>query len=140
MMKFTKRALSALFMSMAITFAATQAHAVSIKDNMKQIKILYKEISASVNDPSKNAKSAADAAEIAKHFADAQTQVPETISDLPAEEQADAIADYKSMIQQEIDFATALQKAFDSGNNPLAASLLQKMDGVKKDGHKKYAD
>jgi L-lactate utilization protein LutB len=140
MMKSTKRTLSVLFLSMAITFAAVQAHAVSIKDNMKQIKNLYKEIAASVNDPSKNAKSAADAAEIAKHFADVQTQVPDTISDLPVEEQADAIADFKSMIQQEIDFATALEKAFDAGDNKLAADLLQKMDAVKKEGHKKYSD
>lgn len=135
-----KRSLSVIFVSMAFTLAAAQVHAASIKSNMKQIKALYKEISASVNDPSKNAKSAVNAAEIAKHFADAQTQVPETIEDLPAAEQADAIADYKSMIQQEIDYATALQKAFDSGDNPLAAKLLQQMDGVKKEGHMKYSD
>ncbi|MFL5813473.1 MAG: cytochrome b562 [Bdellovibrionia bacterium] len=132
--------LSVLFLSMAITFAAAQAHAVSIKDNMKQIKTLFKGISTAVADSTKNAKSAADAAEIAKLFSAVQGEVPESISDLPADEQPAAIEDYKAMIQQEIDFATALQKAFDSGNNQLAAKLLQQMDGVKKDGHKKYAD
>jgi hypothetical protein len=138
-----KRTLS-FFMSLALApafmIAAVQAHAASIKDDMKQIKNLYKEISAAVSDPSKNAKSAANAADIAKLFADAQTGVPEAISDLPAEEQADANADFKSMIQQEIDYANALQKAFDSGNNSLAAEILQQMDGVKKEGHKKYSD
>lgn len=139
-MKSVKLTLSILFLSVSFSLAAGHASAASIKNDMKQIKALYKEISASVNDPSKNAKSAADAAEIAKLFADAQTGTPDTIADLPAEEQADAIADFKSMIQQEIDFAASLQKAFDSGDNKLAADLLQKMDGVKKEGHKKYSD
>lgn len=145
-MKPTNRALSVIFVmlvslvSAAFTFSTAQAHNALIHNDMKQIKVLYKEIAASVSDSTKNAKSAADAAEIAKLFADAQTGTPEAISDLPAAEQADAIADYKSMIQKEIDFATSLQKALDSGDNSLATKILQQMDGVKKEGHEKYSD
>jgi hypothetical protein len=107
---------------------------------MKHIKQLFKGISATVSDPAKNAQNAADAASIANIFATVEDQVPDSISSLPAGEQAAALADYKDMIRREVDFATSLEKAFETNNNSLASSILQQMDDLRKDGHEKYAD
>jgi hypothetical protein len=39
-----------------------------------------------------------------------------------------------------VDYALSLEKAFESGDNAKAASILQQMDDLRKDGHEKYAD
>lgn len=131
-----------LMSTLTLAFVLSTAHAnpASLEDNMKHIKTLFKGISASVKDPSKNAQSAADAATIANLFTVVEGQVPDSILDLPANEQKAALDDFKSMIQQEVDFSIALEKAFESGDNAKAASLLQQMDDLRKEGHEKYSD
>lgn len=133
---------TALISTLALVFSIAAAHAdtASLKDNMKHIRALVKGITAVVSDPSKNKQSAADAASIANLFMTAEGQVPDSISELPANEQAAALDDYKSMIQHEVDYALSLEKAFETGDNAKAASILQQMDDLKHDGHAKYAD
>lgn len=133
---------TALISTLALVFCIAAAHAdtASLKDNMKHIKSLFKGISAAVNDPSKNKQSAADAASIANLFMTVEGQTPESISALPANEQAAALEDYKTMIQHEVDYALSLEKAFENGDNAKAAGILQQMDDLKHEGHEKYAD
>jgi len=139
-----KRVLSILSLAFVFTFSLAYADPVSqtssIKDNMKHIKQLFKGISSTVSNPAKNAQNAADAASIANLFATVEDQVPDSISSLPAGEQTAALADYKSMIHHEVDLATSLEKALETNDNATAASILQQMDSLRKDGHEKYAD
>jgi hypothetical protein len=130
----------ALTLSAAHADSTSPASPTSLKDNMKHIKQLFKGISATVSNPSKNAQNAADAASIANLFAAVEDQVPDSISSLPADEQTAALADYKSMIHHEVDLATSLEKALETNDNATAASILQQMDSLRKDGHQKYAD
>jgi hypothetical protein len=130
----------ALFAASSANATALSTSALSLKGNMKQIKHLFKRVVAAVNDPSKNTQSAADAASLVALFSTVEDQVPDTISSLPAAEQPAALADYKSLIQKEVEAATALEHAFESGDNAAAALILKEMDDVRRDGHEKYSD
>jgi hypothetical protein len=132
----------AAFSTLALVYTLSIAHAdvASLKDNMKHIKQIFKAISTAVSDPSKNAQSSADAASLVNLFGAVEGQTPESISSLPASEQPAALEEFKTLIHHEVELATALQKAFDSNNNSMAADLLRQMDAVRKDGHLKFAD
>jgi hypothetical protein len=129
-----------LFLALALSISAAHADAPSLKDNMKQIRTHVKALGANVGDASKNVQSAADAKALIELFAAAESQIPDSITALPAAEQAAAVADYKSLIQHEIDLATALEKAFEANDNASAAKILGQMDDTKKEGHQKYND
>jgi hypothetical protein len=112
----------------------------SLKNNMKQIGTIYKALAVSVKDLSQNAQSAAKAGNLVQLFGLVMQQVPDTISSLAPDQQAAALADFKRMIQIEIDHAMALEKAFESNDNAAALSIITEMGATKKEGHSKYND
>jgi hypothetical protein len=129
-------ALAALFVS-ALAFA-DPAPAPTIASEMKQISALVKQISAAISDSTKDAQTAALAAELPALFATCQGLVPDAIASLPADQQAAAIADYKSLLQNEIDDANKLTQDLQAGDNADAATVLADMNSTKKEGHGKY--
>jgi hypothetical protein len=131
-----------VFFAMSLFLTVAQADTgpttLNLGSSMKQIGILVKSISTSINDSSKNSDSASSAEQLVTLFASVQTQVPDFITSLPADQQEAAIADFKSMIQQEIDLSQALDKAFQTNDNAGAALILNKMQELKHQGHSKY--
>jgi len=110
----------------------------SLKDNMGAIGKLVKSITLSVNDKTKNAASAAQAKQLELLFTAVLAQEPDTIAQLPQNQQAPALAQFKTLIQQEITDSQRLETAFASSDNATAGTILQSMQDDKKTGHDKF--
>lgn len=129
-----KLSLALLFLISLPAFAA----APTLQDNMKAIGKLFKTVSATVANSAQNSANAAAADQMLALFTAVRSQVPDAITSLPAASQAAAIADYQSIIDQEIANATALKADFAAGNNSAAAVVVTSMNSAKRDGHTKY--
>ena len=133
-MKNIVKSLGVVFLIGSIATAAP-----AIKDNMDAINTLVNSITASVTVTSKNSANSASAKQIADQFKIVLTLVPTSISSMPDGASKDAaLADFKNLIQTEIDNATALETAFDKNDNTTASGILQQMASIKSVGHSKY--
>jgi len=133
--------LTLVLMTLSLTATsafAQDASAASLKQNMKQIGTLFKAMSTTINDSSKNQDNAKAADQILGLFKLVINQVPDAIEQMPSDQQAAAITDFKSLIQKEIDYTTQLENAFLSNDNAAAAKIYQEMKDTKADGHQKY--
>ena len=104
------------------------AELLSLKANMKQTSALLKQVTQSVNDSTKNAANADNAAKMIELFKTARNQTPGVGSFL----------EYQSLIDQCIAEFTNLQKAFQNNDNKEALSTIQKLNQIKKEGHDKF--
>ncbi len=122
------------------SFAQEMGSSTSLKQNMKQLGVLFKAIGSSVGDSTQNAKNAANCEQMNELLKIVLQQTPDTIAELPDSEKAAALEDYQNMIQQEIVFLGQLHDAFANNDNQQAASILQKMGDLRKDGHGKFKE
>ena len=99
----------------------------SLKDNMSAIGKAVKAITLAVNDKTQNSASAAQAKKLEQLFTAVLSQEPDKIAQMPADQQAPALAQYKTLIQQEITDSQRLQTAFATNDNASAAAILQDM-------------
>jgi hypothetical protein len=128
-----------LLAALCLSFGANVAAAApSLKENMKALGGLFKQISADVNNPAKNVESAGSAGKMVAIYVPLLEQVPDSVAGLPANEREAAIAEYKRIIQQQTKDATALRDAFLANDNVGASTLLQRMNADRKDGHAKF--
>jgi hypothetical protein len=135
---FMKRLTHFLLTSTLLLSVSVLAAIPTLKENMGALGKLSKAISQTVNDPSKNAASAAQADQMVKLFVAVRDQVPDTITQLPPDRRPAAIAEYKSIIQREIDGATALAAAFRANDNVRASTILHEMLNDRQTGHEKF--
>ena len=110
----------------------------SLKQNMKQIEKNLKAIAAAINDASQNQNIATLAEQAAELFQTAYSQVPESVSDLPAGQQQEAMQGYQQEIQKGIDLCTQLQNALLNNDNATAMQLLKTLSQLKQEGHDQY--
>ena len=108
----------------------------SLHDTMKAMSRALKSIDAS--DASKNAASAQAADQIADLSIHAKSFAPDAIKEVPADKRADALARYKSMMDQTAATAHQLADAFRKGDNAKAVGLMKALDDEKKRGHGEY--
>ncbi|MBC7714939.1 MAG: hypothetical protein H7177_16455 [Rhizobacter sp.] len=131
-MKHSGKILALLF---SLVFAgqvfAQDASALSLKDNMKQSGILFKQVATSINDASKNKDNAAAVLKMIGYFEAAKNQSPDSTTN-------GSLSDYQSMIGEEITNLKTLQAAFVANDNVTALAVLQKINNLKKEGHDKY--
>lgn len=120
-----------LSLSLSVAAIAQDAATLSLKNNMKQAGTILKQISASVNDASKNAANADLTAKMITYFEAAKNQRPDSVT-------AGSYEDYQSLIGQEIQNMKDLQAAFQKNDNAGALGIIQKMNTLKKEGHDKY--
>lgn len=120
-----------LTMSIASQLSAQDVNSLSLKNNMKQGAIIFKQVSASINDASKNQENAASIAKMIGYFETAKTQSPDSVTN-------GSLLDYQTLIGQEIQNLHDLQSALLKNDNVAALSIVQKINTVKKEGHDKY--
>lgn len=133
-----KRSVIAFALLALPALAFADAPAVSLKDNMKALGKLYKSIQATVGDRGQDAANAASADKMATLFQAVAKQVPDAISEMPADKQPAALADFQRLINEEEKYAESLKAAFAAGDNTAAAGIVNKMALDKKEGHDKY--
>jgi hypothetical protein len=115
------------------------AHAnTDLKADMDQLGTLLTQIYTNLNTPAQNAQSAAAAAQMSVIFTKALVLVPDSITALPAAQQAAALTTYKADIQSEIDNATALATAFQKNDNAGAQTIYTRMNVDKSAGHNQF--
>jgi Cytochrome b562 len=132
----TLKLLLVLFSFASVTALADTAP--SLKDNMKTLGGLFKQISDTVADSTKNADNSKAAAQVITLFQTVQNQVPDTVAKLPDPQKTTAYADFQRIIGLEIADAQNLKAAFDANDNKTAANIVNDMTSNKKDGHNKY--
>jgi hypothetical protein len=141
-----KRIRKLLLISLFATISSTSAFALqntgavplTLKQNMKQLGIDFKQLVIMVKDPTQNAASAALAGEMISLFKAAQVEVPDLVAQLPTAQQPAALAEFQATIQKEIDATTDLQKAFLANDTKTAIAILQQMNATKKAAHNKF--
>ena len=129
---------SVLFLNFLLSWSAMADAPPALKDNMNAIGKLVKSITLAVNDKTKNAASAAQAKQLEQLFTAVLAQEPDTIPQMPPEQQAPALAQYKTLIQQEITDCQRLETAFTTNDNASATTILQDMQNDKSTGHDKF--
>ncbi len=104
---------------------------LSLKNNMKQSGIAFKQISTTISDTTKNQENAALVEKIIGYLEAAKNQNPDSVTN-------GSYADYQSLITQEIAVLKELQAAFLSNDNTAALNIAQRVNSLKKEGHDKY--
>ena len=126
-----------MFLGLPIkTFA--HDHTSPIHQSMKQLGILSKQISSTVDDANQNQANAVNVKKMIELFHVSFDHATDAVEDLPASEQSIALLEIQNMITQEIQLASELEKAFIANDNSAAKLLLQKMLDLKAEGHDKY--
>jgi gas vesicle protein len=130
-MKIFKTLFATMTLVFALTTFAQDTSTLTLKENMKQINSLLKQITASINDVAKNQINAENASKISGFFQAVRKLTPDTVNQTN-------IANYQALIDQEIQNFKDLEVAFTANDNANALSIVQKINLVKKEGHDKY--
>ncbi len=122
-----------LTLALTFAFSLSIASAADLKDSMKLIGSSFKQISATINDSSKNADNIVLVEKMIAAFKTGKTQVPSTVN-------ASTLGDFQSLMDTEIKNLTDLETALKNNDNAAALALLQKINTTKKEGHDKYKE
>ena len=114
------------------------ASAASLKQNMKELGGLFKQIAQSYSDTSQNATNAERATKMLALLQTVRGQTPDSIANHPPNQHENALKEYQRLIEDEITFANQIRGAFQSNDNKFAASLYNQMNSTKRDGHNKF--
>ncbi|MDG0816878.1 cytochrome b562 [Bdellovibrio svalbardensis] len=110
----------------------------SLKQNMKAAEKNLKAIALTINDSSKNEENAALAYDAAAYFHMTYSQVPESISDLPASRQQEALQGYQAQIRKSVEMCVSLQQALLANDIDTATDILKALSDLKKEGHDEF--
>ncbi|MEO6785286.1 MAG: cytochrome b562 [Chthoniobacteraceae bacterium] len=105
---------------------------------MEKISKALKFINRSIGDASKNDECLTKVAEAKAANAAGLKYEPAKTKDVPAAEKAKFLAGYKSSMEEVGKNLDALKTAIAAGKTDDAKALLEKLNGEKKEGHKKY--
>lgn len=120
----------------AVSFAFDTAN--SLKQNMKQLGVLNKQITASSTDTNKNQQNAANAGQMVMIFKLVYDQAEDAVHGVPPDKKNAAIELFHKLTQEEIDLSTQLQASFQANDNYTAVRILQKMNEIKHEGHDRF--
>jgi|GEM_PF-3869612 len=115
-------------------FAATP----SLKENMKELGVLFREIGKTVADRTRNEANAKNAARMNEIFLAVKVQVPDSVASLPPSQRESALAEFRAMISEIAADALKLRDAFVANDNRTAADIVNHMNLDKREGHDKF--
>lgn len=126
--------ITALLMTVSFSFA----FAGPTKNEMRDMGKAFKKINATIRDASQNQNNAALANEITQLLLAVVDVMPNTISELPSAQQAEAWATYQEMINQSITLAGQLEQAFLNNDSALAKQIFDEMSDLMDQGHDRF--
>lgn len=129
--------MKALILALLVATPAL-AGTASLKDNMKALAEHYGAIRETVGDRAHNAANAERAKKMAELLRACLALTPDSIAQLPPQQRAAALAEYKKLMAQVATDAEALHAAFQAGDNRAAADLASKMNLGRREGHDKF--
>jgi soluble cytochrome b562 len=98
----------------------------------------YRKLKKQVADPSKNASSLQLLATMQQAAKEALEFTPEKTADLPADQQAKFVDDFKAGIHGMQDEFTKLSDALTAGKNDDAVKIVAEIDALEKKDHKEF--
>ena len=124
----------------AFVLALTPAlRASDLENEMKVIGKNTKALKAAVGDPAKKAEALAEIGLMIKSAEKARTLTPKKAAEIPAAARSQFIADYQKQIDVMISQFKQIQADLTSGTAEAAKSDFEKLGGIKRDGHEKFA-
>ena len=105
---------------------------------MAKIGRAFRGLTRQVSDASKNEDSLRRAATIRQNAEAVLKLQPAKVADIPAEQRAQFVADYRKKIEAFIQDVDALEGALKAGKNDEAAVLVRKMKRDMDEGHKEF--
>lgn len=134
-----RKLFTATLVALLIPFSVfAQDATASLKQNMKQLGSLSKQIAATINDSTKNQVNAVNAGKMTEIFKLCYNQAADGMQNVPPDQREAAIADFQNLTKQSIDLSAQLQAAFTANDNASAALLFKKITDLKVEGHDKY--
>lgn len=109
--------------------------ATDLKSAMKNMGADLKLIQAQASDAAQNKSSLALANDFVANAKDAQSFIPTTISNLPANQQQPRIDLFNKLTTKSIDLGIKMSQAFSKGDNAGAIAIINDLIANKKEGH-----
>lgn len=110
----------------------------SLKENMKSIADNVKQITLDSRDAKKNELNLKRALALLDLFKAIEVQVPDTIAELGEPQKTTALADYKRLVDAEIEQTSKLISGLKANDNSQVLNILKAMGQIKMEGHEKY--
>lgn len=105
---------------------------------MKSMATSLKKITAQAADATKNAESERLALELVTLTKQSNNFIPQTLKNLPADQQKVQLEQYKKLIDESVTMIEELAAAFHDNNNTKATDLIAKINAAKKEGHNQF--
>lgn len=122
---------------MAVLLLSYSAQA-KLHDIMKDLGKNFKAVGKQVTDPSKNQNTLALVRDMESLLADALEEIPETVAELPVDQQEAKQVEYKLQINGTLLLAQQLEKALLANDNSAAAKIAGQMSAARKKGHDEF--
>jgi hypothetical protein len=127
--------LAAALSSLIVTSAFANDDLAKVMDDMSSN---VKTITKQASDATQNTSSASLCDKVIADIAQAEGLVPDTVSALPAAQQAASQQAYAALLGQLSDQFATLKADFQAGNNTAAVSELATINATKAAGHKQF--
>jgi acyl-CoA reductase-like NAD-dependent aldehyde dehydrogenase len=95
----------------------------------------YKTIKTQISNASQNASSIQAIDNMGTAINDALTQTPDSVASMPADQQAQALAQFQALLNQVKDDLAQLRGDLTQNDNTDAATVLTAIDAIKSQGH-----
>ena len=106
---------------------------------MENIARNLRQLGPQVNDSSKRDAALAEIHSIQKSAQTAKGLVPAKAKELPSDQQAAFVTDYKAKMDQLLGQFTKLEEAVKLGNGAEAQKILTGLRSIKREGHEKFS-
>ena len=124
--------------ALTIPAFAQDANETPLGKEMEKVSKAIKAVNRAMADASQKDANLAKLADVKASFEKALTLEPAKAKDVPAGEKAKFIADYKASMQESLKTLEELRAAIAAGKDEDSAKAMEKLQGGKKDGHKKF--
>lgn len=118
-----------------VSFQVGSLAQAALKDTMQAIGATFQILGRQFRDPSQNPSSAQLAVQLKDLFTVSLNEVPASLASLPPDQLTVALAQYKTLIQQEVDLSVQLEQAFIANDNARAGEILRQILDIQARGH-----
>ncbi len=130
----------AILLSVGSVFADPAQLPTTLANTMKAMAKDLKAITTQVTVADQNANSAALAEEFVQLVLHAKSFVPDTVANLPADQQDAQKAQYAKRLDEAAELGKQLVAALQANDNAKASLLLNQLVDAKKTGHSEFKD
>jgi len=138
-MKKLIRPLQLLILPIIIASFATVANASDLEKEMKNIGRNTKALKQSIADPAKKDEALGEIGQMIKSAEKAKTLTPKKAGEIPENDRTKFIEDYQKQIGGMIQQFKKIEADLTAGKTDDAKADFEKIGGMKRDGHEKFA-